>query len=373
MRIAVISTSLVPSNTANSIQVLKVCQAYVQIGHEILLIVPGGEKHEWGEIKSNYGLTQKFEIVWINSLKIFHRYDFALHAVTMARNSEANLIHTWTPQVALLLNWIKKPYLLELHELPSGRFGPRLLKTVISSGNKKRFLPITQALIDRYEDYFKFTFKADEVVVSPDGVDIERYVSSQTPQEIREKLNLPPQYTAVYTGHLYSGRGMSLLVDLAKLLPDIHFVWVGGREKDVAFWRKIINEQKITNITLTGFVKNELIPIYQMAGDIVLMPYEKNISGSGGGNTVDYCSPMKMFEYLASGRPIISSDIPVFHEVLNAHNSIFCQSDDPIAWRDEILKIRDHPEIAEKLSNQAKLDAQKYSWVKRCKDGLESF
>ncbi|MHB8134141.1 MAG: glycosyltransferase [Anaerolineaceae bacterium] len=373
MRIAVISTSQVPSNTANSIQVLKVCQAYKQIGHEVLLIIPGNKKYEWEEIKSNYGLTEKFEIRWIKSVKKLHRYDFAIFSIIYARKWKADLIHTWTHQVALFLNWIKKIYLLELHELPTGNFGPKLFKSIIKSSNKKRFLPITQTLAKRYENEFQFKFSPGEIVISPDGVDIERYGNKQTPSEIRKKIGIKDNFSAVYTGHLYAGRGMNLMVELASLLPEIQFVWVGGRDNDVAYWRNIIIDRNLNNIMIVGFVKNELIPLYQMAGDILLMPYEKSITGSSGGNTVDFCSPMKMFEYLASGRPIISSDIPVFHEVLNSANAIFCDSEDSLCWRDAVLQIYNHPTIAKSLSAQAKLDAQGYSWINRCKNGLADF
>ena len=373
MRIAVISTSQVPSNTANSIQVLKVCQAYVQIGHDVLLLVPGNKKYEWDGIRSNYGLSEKIEIRWIKSIKKFHRYDFAILSILIASVWKADLIHTWTHQVALFLNWIKKNYLLELHELPTGNFGPKLFKNILKSPNKKRYLPITHALAKRYEDEFHYKFKPGEIVISPDGVDIERYENNQTPAEIRKKLGLPNEYSAVYTGHLYAGRGMNLLTELASLLPKIQFIWVGGRDDDVAYWRKIIVERKLTNILIVGFVKNESIPLYQMAGDILLMPYERNITGSSGGNTVDFCSPMKMFEYLASGRPIISSDLPVFHEVLNSKNAVFCDSEDTVCWRDAILQIQNQPLIATSLSTQAKLDSQEYSWINRCKNGLVDF
>ena len=78
MHIAVISTSKIPSSTANSIQVTKVCQAYKQIGHEVTLYAPGDMSENWETIKRVYGLTEKFQIEWIRSVKFFHRYDFAL-------------------------------------------------------------------------------------------------------------------------------------------------------------------------------------------------------------------------------------------------------------------------------------------------------
>ncbi len=102
------------------------------------------------------------------------------------------MIHTWTPQVALLSNILKMPYLLELHELPTGRLGPYIYKSILKSKfRKKRFLPITNALRNRYEEEFHFKFLPEEVVISPDGVDIERYTNLGSASEMRNRLGLP--------------------------------------------------------------------------------------------------------------------------------------------------------------------------------------
>lgn len=374
MHIGVISTSQIPSSTANSIQVTKVCQAYKQIGHEVTLYVPGDRDVNWEVIRRTYGLSEKFQIEWIRSERLFHRYDFALKVMKKSRKIGFDLFHTWTPQVALFSNILKMPYLLELHELPTGRLGPYIYKSILkSSFRKKRFLPITNALRIRYEAEFHLNFLPEEVVISPDGVDIERYINLGSASESRNLLGLPDCYSAVYTGHLYAGRGMNLLIELAKLLPDINFIWVGGRNNDLEYWKIKINEIGIRNIILTGFVDNELIPNYQAAGDVLLMPYEKEISGSSGGNTAEYCSPMKMFEYLATGRPIISSDLSVLHEVLNSTNAIFCDSDDPICWKNAIIKLKNSPEVGDNLSKNSIEDAKKYTWVNRCINGLKNF
>lgn len=374
MHICVISTSQIPSSTANSIQVAKVCQAYKQIGHEVTLYVPGDKDEDWETIKRVYGLSEKFQIEWIRSAKSFHRYDFALKAMNKSRKMAFDLIHTWTPQVALLANILKMPYLLELHELPTGHLGPYIYKSILKSKfRKKRFLPITNALRNRYEEEFHIKFLPEEVVISPDGVDIERYTNLGSASEMRNRLSLPDRFSAVYTGHLYAGRGMNLLIELAKLLPEINFIWVGGRQNDLDQWHKKIIEIGIQNIILTGFIDNELIPKYQAAGDVLLMPYEKEISGSSGGNTAEYCSPMKMFEYLAAGRPIISSDLSVLHEVLNTTNAIFCDSNDPICWKNAIINLMNFPDIGNNLSKNAIEDAKKYTWNKRCINGLKNF
>ncbi len=63
------------------------------------------------------------------------------------------------------------------------------------------------------------------------------------------------------------------------------------------------------------------------------MPYEREIGiSSGGGHSAQVSSPMKMFEYLAAGRAIVASDLPVFREVLNERNAVLCPPERPAAW-----------------------------------------
>ena len=110
---------------------------------------------------------------------------------------------------------------------------------------------------------------------------------------------------------------MEILFNLAAAYPEIQFLWIGGRENELEDVRRRLDQEQLLNVVLTGFVDNSQIGIYQAACEILLMPYEKAIAGSSGGNSVDICSPMKMFEYMAAGRAIISSDLPVIHEMLD--------------------------------------------------------
>ena len=217
------------------------------------------------------------------------------------------------------------------------------------------------------------SFKDTEIKIAPNGVVLEPYLNLPESPEIKKNLGINDHFTAVYTGHLYQGRGMDLLIELAKNIPDIQFIWVGGREEDVNRWRENINKNQIKNIRLVGFVGNEYIPTYQSAGDVLLMPYEMSIAGSSGGNTVDFCSPMKMFEYMAAGKPIISSDLPILHEVLNEKNAIFCPYNDVNQWVDAINLIKNNPAYGIKLGKQARMDVEQYSWTERAKKSLDGF
>lgn len=374
MKIAVIAPSFVPSSAANSIQVMKVCQALVQAGAEVSVWVPRktGQTGDpsWEALKVHYGIVTEFPIHWVRENQRFRRYDFAWKAVNVARRWGADVVYTWMVQAGILTLWQGMLPALELHMLPTGKLGPAMLRFFSKHHKPKLLLPITSALLERLFTGFNVAFTEQETLVAPMGSEPERYQAFGSAPSSRQRLGLNEQFTAVYTGHLYEGRGMEILLALGKAFPSVAFLWIGGREPEISNWRKQIQLEGIENITLTGFVKNRDLPLYQSAADLLLMPYQRTVGISGAGNTADVCSPMKLFDYLSAGRAILSSDLPVFHEVLNEDNAVFCDPDSPDQWIGAFQELLNDPTRREKLGAQAKSDAQRYSWLVRAKSTL---
>jgi glycosyltransferase involved in cell wall biosynthesis len=378
MRIVCISASQVPTSTANSIQVMKASQALAQLGHTVTLIVPvfGSLPSQTRDLKSFYGLQTSFSVEWLSANLRFRRYDLAWQAVRRARALQADLIYTWLPQAGLFGLLDGFPIALELHGPPEGRFGPILFRLLLRLPGKKRLLPITQALVDLLQQYQLQpggAGKSRTIVISPNGIDLERYSDVPEPATARRGLGLPELPTAGYTGHLYAGRGTTLLVELARRLPQVQFLWVGGRDHDVQSWQKRLQTDGLTNVNLTGFVENSLLPRYQAAADVLLMPYERIITGSSGGNSASYASPMKMFEYMACQRAILTSDLPVIREVLNDNNAVLCPPEDGEAWAEALSALLDDETQRTTLARQAWLDVQPYTWLERARRALANF
>ncbi len=373
MRIACISASQVPSGTANSIQAMKVCQSLAQIGQEVHLWLPGWETSPWLELAEHYGLVTPFDVDWLPSRRELRRYDFAWNAIKAARAWEAEAVYTWVPQAGLLALWQGVPLIMELHDRPSGTFGPWLYRHVAWHKGKKRLLFITRALQEVLEREQGMRLRPNQYRIAPDGVDLERYTGLPSPEEARRQLELPEGLTAGYTGHLYPGRGMDLLLQLAQRFPQVNFLWVGGRPDDVAAWRD--RTALLGNVRLTGFVPNQRIPLYQAAAEILLMPYEQVITGSSGGNTAEVCSPMKMFEYMAAGRAILSSNLPVLCEVLRDNNAVLCPPPPggAAAWEAALARLVADEPLRQRLGPQACEDVKQYAWVERARRTLESF
>ena len=378
MNIVCISASEVPSSTANSIQVMKACQALAQLGHTVRLLVPraGSNPQPKQDLKAYYGLASDFPIEWLPANLRYHRYDLGWRAIRRARALQADLVYTWLPQAGLIGLLQRLPLVFELHGPPEGRFGPSLFRLMLNLPGEKRVLPITRALAALLAESgmpLEQPARQSSRVVSPNGIDLERYGGLPDPATARQALGLRQAPTAGYTGHLYAGRGAGLLVELARRLPQVQFLWVGGREADVESWRSKLQAEGLSNIRLTGFVENSRLPLYQAAADVLLMPYERVITGSSGGNSAAYASPMKMFEYMAGKRAILSSDLPVIREVLSEANAVLCAPEDVAGWTAALSALLGDERWRASLADQAWQDVQSYTWLERARRALMSF
>jgi len=373
MKIACLATSTVPSNTANSIQMMKACHALVQAGQQVQLWVPGSHSTAWQDLADHYGLSEPFGIHWLASSRLLKRYDFTWRAIQQARKWGAELVYTWMVQAAVLAQTDRLPVILEVHDQPTGRLGKHLFRQMIQSQGKKRFLFITEALRRNLEKEYQVTFEQTDIQIAPNGTDPDIYSNLPEPDEARKQLGLPAKLTAGYTGHFYSGRGIDILLGLARCFTQVNFLWVGGHPQDIETWRDRLSQEGFKNITLTGYIEKSRLPLYQAAADILLMPYERVIAGSSGGNSGDICSPMKMFDYLAAGRIIVSSDLPVIREVLNENNAIFAAPEDLPAWQEALTGILADPPKYQRLAVQARKDAVQYSWRSRAARAIEGF
>jgi glycosyltransferase involved in cell wall biosynthesis len=373
MRIACIAASRVPSHTANSVQLMKACQALAQLGHEVRLWLPGRPAREtWQEIAAQYGLRVQFPVSWLSSVPAFRRYDFCLRAVLAGRGWGADLYYVWPVQAAALASRVGLPTVLEAHDRPQGTLGPWLFGQFLRGPGARRLLHTTEALRRWLADTYRMTLEPPFAVKAPCGVDLERYQGMPGPVEARRMLGLPEGFTAGYTGHTYPGRGIELLFELALRNPGIHFVLAGGEPGAVEHWRRRASEAGAANWGMLGFVPNERLPLAQAASDVLMMPYERRIAiSSGVGDSANFASPMKVFEYLAAGRPILSSDLPVLREVLTESNAVLLPPEEVEAWNRALQALAADSSRRAALGAQARRDAERYTTLERARKALE--
>jgi glycosyltransferase involved in cell wall biosynthesis len=364
---------------------MKMAQALASLGHSIRLAVPGksppgSQKMIWQNLAHHYGLQLSFPIEWLPSGASLRRHDYALRALGWARTQGADLLYTRLPQAAAIASIIGFPTVYEIHDFPRGVLGPLMFQRFLRGGGARRLVVITHVLSADLSERFGAP-ASPFTLTAPDGVDLSQYDGLPDPEDARRALCAqgtlvglsPKAFTAGYTGHLYPGRGAELLLALAERLPQIVFLLVGGETQDVARQQAEVDAKGLKNLFLTGFIPNAELPLYQAACDVLLMPYQKRVAASSGGDISRYLSPMKLFEYLACGRAILSSDLPVFREVLSTENAILLPPEDIEAWTASMLSLQADPQRRSNLAAAARHTARHYTWEARARrifDGI---
>jgi glycosyltransferase involved in cell wall biosynthesis len=370
MRLILAAPGGIPARTANSIQTLKMAQAFAAGGHEVRVLAPGAAPGiPWDALARHYGLSVPFELAWLRTPARLRGYAFAFQAVHHARAWGAHAVFTRHPQTAALAARRLRTT-LEVHDLPKGRMGPLLFAMFLRARQAERLVVISRALAEDLGRAFGIPIEEPFTLIAPDGVDLARYTAVPEPEAARAALGLAQAFTAGYTGHLYPGRGADLLLEVARRLPEVHFILVGGEPRDVADLRA--RSADLGNVKIPGFVPNAELPGWQAACDALLMPYQPRVAASSGGDIGRYLSPMKMFEYLACARPVLSSDLPVLRETLNEQNAVLLPPANPQAWADALRALAKDPARRATLSAAARATAEQHTWEARARRIIEA-
>lgn len=369
MKICYIAASIIPSRSANSIHVMKMCQAYASLGHQVTLIVPkwreGAELIE-EDVFTFYGVRAKFKIRQVPYRHSrFDTFYFGAVLPLVAFFERPDIIHSRSLAPAWgAASLLRMPTLYELHDVPSHNDGHfALFKRLITSQNLRALVAITQRLAGLVRPLIPDPLR---LLIAPDGVDSMQLQKGADAKSARIKLGLNGERrrVAVYTGHLYQGRGIDLIVRLAELLSDHLFLVAGGREADVTRYRELTNGAQ--NLCFLGFKPPAEVSLYLQAADVLLMPYEEEVYTRAGTNTAAFASPMKMFEYMAAGKPIIASNLSVLQEVLkDGENALLRPAGESHAWQEALKKLQQNPVLAIELGQRARCDAAQYTWEKR--------
>src|SRR3990172_9012895 len=262
MRVACIAASRIPSLSANSIRVMKVGQALTQLGHEVCLWVPeAGQEMPWESLARHYGLYVRFDLRRVPAWPPLRRWDFSVRAVRQSIRWAPDLWYVWPYQAAAALSQLGRPTILEVHDRPAGAAGPMLFRLFLRGAGARRLLVITEALRSWLEDRYRRALCPPFTLVTPSGVDIEAYEGLPAPAEARERLGWPQRFTVSYTGQLYAGRGLDLMVELARRRPQVAFIWAGGEPEAVRSWNERLSQSNLNNIRLLGFVSQTDLPM----------------------------------------------------------------------------------------------------------------
>jgi glycosyltransferase involved in cell wall biosynthesis len=345
------------------------CQAFAQEGYAPTLFafqlpIVGNPTEDFFH---HYGIQEQFDIDLIRRRKFLRGHDFALQAVNRIKRQHFPLVLSRGLLGAMWTAIMGISTIYETHQPPGTRLGQYYLRILLGRKSFRKLVVISDGLKTRYLERYPSLLSAEQIIVEPDAVDLERFEDLPDRRSARKKISLPEAaFTVGYAGHLYEGRGIELILKLAERLADVRFLLVGGEEKHIQQWQEIIDSRYLENVTLLGFISNAELPTYLAACDVLLMPYQENIQVQGSNiSTHEWMSPMKMFEYMAAERLIISSDFPILGQILHEQNAVLCSPKAIDEWETAIRRAKEKPEWGQQLARQARHDVERYTWRKR--------
>ncbi len=367
MRIVYISKSIIPSRTANSIHVMKMCQAFSDNGHDVVLLSPHQKKqYEKGvnNIYDYYGVKNNFAIkkLWHPDFKFGSFFYLLSIFYYLLTNNNFQLVYGRFLHGCYVATFFKNKVIFESHENVITMKNHRLIifKKLIKSKYFKKLIVISQALKKIYLE--NGYLSNDKIQVEHDGADEVKDLNSRI-----KLLGNENSLKVGYVGHLYKGRGIDLIIECATLMKEVTFHIVGGTNKDIDKWKNLTKKINLTNIFFYGFVSPKNSVNYRNSFDILLAPYTKQVSVFGlndTGNTSNFMSPLKIFEYMAHQKAIIASDLPVLREVLNPNNSILIEPEDTSSLVNAILLFKSK-DLREKFGANALKDFKRFTWTNR--------
>jgi glycosyltransferase involved in cell wall biosynthesis len=371
-----ISPSTFPSRSANSVHVALQCEALVRAGASVTLYAQRTVRTSdalVAALRDAYGI----DATGIRLITYFgtspHAISLKIAALALARLSMAparvpvlsrNLYASYG--VAVML---RRPMLFETHQL---EYGPRKrLQGAVMTRPNVTTVTISESLTRELTSHHGVPPR--RALVMPDAApgDIAPIPTGQRRAALHRLVpGIEGPWRAVcgYFGHLYEGRGIQLIEAMAKARPDVLFLLFGGNDDQIEVCRAA---NAHPNLRYLGHIPHPLACRVMPAMDVLLMPYQLKVAiaaaATAARDTARWMSPMKMFEYLASGVPTIASDLPALREILrHGENAILAAPDRPDEWLAALDRLLDAPADAARLGACAHGEARaRFTWETR--------
>ncbi len=364
----------VASEVANLVQVISMCNAFAENNINVTLVLNSHNKNITQKdvhkiIESQFGIRPIFRIILNTSLcakynrlgKYFNGFYYR------------NIIKKFNPDVCFIRHHLliksciqgKKPFIFEIHNASfynHPQFINNLcIKKVITASKSSYLLKIVVISENLKKLWVNRGIESSKIISLHDGFNSHLFEKGITQQKARELLSLPQgKKIAIYTGSLYPDREIDNIIQLASRIPEALFIVVGGPQNNVDFFSNVARDKGLKNITFVGRKNHNEIPLYLFAADVLLALWSRKVP------TINYCSPLKVFEYMAAGRIVVAHAFPTITEVLKDNENALLV--DPDSFDDLLQKVNEALMLIypNKLSQNAReLAFNQYTWNKR--------
>lgn len=364
MKITYIENVRFPSERAHAIQILHTCQELGKLGHEVLLVTPNrrGTSQYHDMVPNGTKITFHHHLLsCVDALAIAYipkqfayylqRWSFIVTCRAWKRTQHSEI---WYTRDSYLLGKLFTPgerWVLELHNIPNEGLWKKIRVLV------KKFVVISRPLQDWL---IQRGVSVEDVCIAPDGWDPASHPSHQDRNEARTSLGWGRDGVVfIYAGGLFPWKGVDRVVQWWNQHPlaGAKLIILGGTDADRA---RISSLTSSSSIQILRPVPPIDVSRFLQAADVGILPTspEHEIGRL-------YTSPLKLFEYLSMGLPILASDVPSSREILDESVAKFFS--DQASFYAARQKIMSDAAWKKEAQEQAKKRSLFYTWSARAK------
>jgi len=359
-----------PSERAHAVQIAKMVEAMRLLGADVELVVPKRKNKITKTAKDFYGLKTEIPVHYVKVFDLyrFGRVGYLLSGISFiisyllffhSRKSERFSLYTIDmDQFSFIgVSFLGVPFTMEVHDAKKyGWFFNRMFVRA------QKILTINNIIKKELVENFKLP--PEKILVHPNGIDIELFSQEVDKGAWRTRWNIELDKPLIlYVGKCYDWKGLDIFDEALKALPDANFAFVGCTKEEV---EKVTGKKSdYHNALYFGQQPYADMPKWMKSADILLVIGTKK-------NEYSYLhtSPMKLFEYLPTGVPILAVGTPAVKDQVTESEVFFYEPDDAKSFISQIRKILDDKTLAQKVAVNAKISAQKFSWMVRARSVL---
>lgn len=364
MKLIYIANARIPTEKAHGLQTMKTCEALARQGVEVRLVVPRRTNAIAADPFAYYSIERLFRITRCPTLDLvrfgvlgfwIQRITFYLAALPHVAAAHAEVVYSRDLFISFMFSLSGHPVVYEDHEPIRNRmlyaFALRRIPYKIV---------VAQNLVTLYES---LRIPTDRISVAPNGVDLKEFKQIPSDRELWKVYGIPESKKVVlYVGHFYRWKGIHTLLDAAREIGnDVVIVCVGGTADDSAALGRHVAERNLTNICLVPFMKHQDVVRHMKSADVLVLP-----NTAAEERSLRYTTPLKLFEYMASGVPIVASRIPSIELYLTDRvTGKLVTPDAPIELARGIADVLANPTEAARLARAALREVERYTWERR--------
>ena len=362
-RIVYVTHTRFPTQKAHGLATLKLCEALVREGFRVEILAPRLWQNSTADPFNSESHERKVPIrrvftIDLPGIGFSGRLGFLIYALSFSikaffyclrypRSGIVFFSHDYIPLALLAI--IRQNVFYDVHHFPGWNPLYRILTRRAGGFG-------TQTRWKNEELQKRFSIPASKIVYWPNGTDLRIFNVPHSKEAARKILGIPlDKKVVIYTGHLFPWKGVDTLVAARRLLPENYVIYIVGGEKN--------NRRDEGGIVYIPFQAHEKIPLWLWAADVLVLPNTGKEKVS-----LYYTSPLKLFEYMASRRPIVASRLPSITEILSEEIAYLAEPDDPASFAVRIQEAcNDGFEANRRAIEAEKRVRRSYTWEERAR------